>query len=88
MPSILDFTRSHLLRGEDGHAAAIREVDTLLDRDPAPGTEEYERLEFLSVLMEEYEDEHEPEDTWKDLPRASSIPCWSRPDSPAQTSTR
>jgi HTH-type transcriptional regulator/antitoxin HigA len=48
----------------------VREVDTLLDRDPLPGTEEHDRLEFLSVLIEEYEDEHEPRDGWEPTPQA------------------
>lgn len=60
MSIALDFTKPHLLRGEDEYQAAVREVDALLDSDPQPGSEAYERLEFLSVLIEEYEDEHEP----------------------------
>jgi HTH-type transcriptional regulator/antitoxin HigA len=70
MPNILDFTKPHLLRGEDEYEAAVREVGALLDGDPQPGTEEYECLEFLSVLIEEYEDEHEPQDTWESSPEA------------------
>jgi HTH-type transcriptional regulator / antitoxin HigA len=32
----------------------------LLDRDPRRGTEDYDRLEFLSVLVEAYEDARFP----------------------------
>lgn len=71
MSVVLDFTKPHLLRGEDEYAAAVREVDALLDGDPQPGTEEFERLEFLSVLIEEYEGEHEPEDPWESSPQAA-----------------
>jgi HTH-type transcriptional regulator/antitoxin HigA len=69
MTITLDFTKPHLLRGEDEYNAAVREVDALLDRDPQPGTEDFERLEFLSVLIEEYEDEHEPRGDWAPTPQ-------------------
>ena len=58
--AVLDFTDPHLLRTDAEYKAAVAEVDALLDADPRPGTKEYDRLEFLSVLIEEYEDEHEP----------------------------
>lgn len=58
--SHLDFTKPHVLRTEEEYDAAAVEIDALLDADPAPGTEEYERLEFLSVLVEAYDDEHYP----------------------------
>lgn len=66
----LDFTKPHLLRGEEEYQAAVREVDELLEADPQPGTEELDRLEFLSVLIEEYEDEHEPRGDWESTPQA------------------
>jgi HTH-type transcriptional regulator/antitoxin HigA len=56
--NVLDFTQPHLLRSEHEYNAAVAEVDSLLDSDPAPGTTEYERLEFLSTLIEVYEDQH------------------------------
>ena len=55
---------------ERDYYEAAKEVDALLDRDPRPGTEEYDRLEFLSVLIEEYEDEHEPRDAPEPTPQA------------------
>ena len=43
-----------MLRTEEEYDAAIVEIERLLDLDPAPFTEDYERLEFLSVLAEAY----------------------------------
>lgn len=60
MPSILDFTKPHVLRDEAEYHAAVMEIDSLLDQDVGAGTEGFDRLEFLSVLVEAYEDEHEP----------------------------
>lgn len=56
----LDFSKPHVLRNEREYRAAIREIDALLDADVARGSEGYNRLEFLSVLVAAYEDEHEP----------------------------
>ena len=56
----LDFRKPHVLRNDKEYRAAVREIDALLDADPAPGTDSYDRLEFLSVLVAAYEDEHEP----------------------------
>lgn len=58
MEKLLDFTRPHILRNEAEYEAAVREIDSLLDRDPPEGSADYDRLEFLSVLVEDYEDEH------------------------------
>lgn len=60
MADILDFTKPHVLRNEEEYDIAIAEIDTLLDTDPQPGSEAYERLEFLSVLVQAYEDTHLP----------------------------
>ena len=56
----LDFRTPHLLRDETEYDAAVAEIDDLLDRDLAAGTAAFERLEFLSVLVEAYDDEHYP----------------------------
>jgi HTH-type transcriptional regulator/antitoxin HigA len=53
------------LQGARGEAHAefateVAEIDALLDRDIVPGSEEDDRLEFLSLLVEAYDDEHFP----------------------------
>lgn len=60
--SPLDFRKPHVLRNRRELDAAVREIDDLLDRDPKRGSEDYERLAFLSVLVKAYEDEHDPID--------------------------
>ena len=60
MADILDFTKPHVLRNEEEYDIAVAEIDTLLDTDPQPRSEAYERLEFLSVLVQAYEDTHFP----------------------------
>lgn len=62
MADLLDFTKPHVLRDDNEYHMAIKEIDLLLDEDPLPGSENYERLEFLSVLVEAYEDIHFPID--------------------------
>ena len=58
----LDFRKPHVLRNAREYKAAVSEIDRLLDEDPSPGTEMHDRLEFLSVLVEAYEAEHDPID--------------------------
>lgn len=53
----LDSRRPHLLRNEQEYEAAIAEVEALLATELDPGTPNYERLDFLAVLIEQYEDE-------------------------------
>lgn len=60
MKEKLDFTAPHVLRSTGEYEAAIAEVDALLDLDPVPSSVEYDRLEFLSVLIEAYEEAHYP----------------------------
>jgi len=60
MTAVLDFSKPHLLRTEAEYQAAIAEIERLLDEDVVAGSEGYDRLEFLSVLVEHYEDEHYP----------------------------
>jgi HTH-type transcriptional regulator/antitoxin HigA len=57
------------LRNAQEYRAAVREIDALLDTDPRRGTEDYDRLEYLSVLVESYEDEHFP---WQELERGGT----------------
>jgi HTH-type transcriptional regulator/antitoxin HigA len=58
--ALLDFSKPHVLRSEAEYDAAIAEIERLLDQDVEPGTEGYDRLEFLSVLVEHYEDQRYP----------------------------
>lgn len=60
MTEILDFTKPHVLRNEEEYEIAVAEIDGLLDTDPPPGSEAHDRLEFLSVLVQAYEDTHLP----------------------------
>jgi HTH-type transcriptional regulator/antitoxin HigA len=58
----LDFSKPHVLRNAREYKAAVAEIDELLDRDPKRATEAFDRLEFLSVLVQAYENEQEPFD--------------------------
>jgi HTH-type transcriptional regulator/antitoxin HigA len=60
MAELLDFTKPHVLRNEAEYTAAVAQIDQLLDLDPPPQSEAYERLEFLSVLVHAYEEAHFP----------------------------
>lgn len=60
MTNPLDLSRPHPHRNGTVHDAAIAEIDRLLDEDPPAGTESYERLELLSVLVRDDEDGHYP----------------------------
>lgn len=60
MANVLDFRRPHLLRNDVEYEAALKEVEALMEKELAPGTPDYERLEFLSVLIEEYEEAEFP----------------------------
>ncbi len=56
---ILDFSRPHILRDEREYEAAVAELDTLAYANAAEGSDDYDRLLFLSVLVEAYEAEHD-----------------------------
>lgn len=56
----LDFAKPHVLRNAKEYRAAVAEIDRLLVEDPRRGTDAYDRLEFLSVLVEAYEDRRDP----------------------------
>lgn len=51
-------TSLHILRSEEQYDAAIAEIEKLLDCDPSQGTEDYDRLELLALLVQHYEREH------------------------------
>ena len=60
MSTVLDFSKPHVLRSDEEYDAAVAEIDALLGRDIMPGSEDDERLEFLTLLVEAYDDEHFP----------------------------
>lgn len=60
--NVLDFSRPHVLRNAREYKAAVAEIDRLLDVDPKRGSEAYDRLEFLSVLVQACEDARDPID--------------------------
>jgi HTH-type transcriptional regulator / antitoxin HigA len=60
--TVLDISAPHILRTAAEFDAAVAEIDRLLDLDPQPFTDDYDRLELLSVLVEEYEARHNPID--------------------------
>ena len=62
MVTVLDIATPHILRTEAEYQDAVAEVDRLLDLDPQIGSEEYDRLELLGVLISEYDERHNPID--------------------------
>ena len=60
MATALRWTCPHPLRTAREYAAAVAEIDALIDRHPKRGTRACDRLELLSVLVEAYEDERHP----------------------------
>ena len=58
--ALLDFSKPHVLRDDLEYEAAVAEIERLLDADVESGTEGYDRLEFLSLLVEHYEDGQYP----------------------------
>jgi HTH-type transcriptional regulator / antitoxin HigA len=60
--TVIDVTSPHVLRTAEEFDAAVTEIDRLLDMDPQPFSEDLDRLELLSVLVEDYESRHDPID--------------------------
>lgn len=58
LPNRLDFSKPHVLRNEAEYDLAVAEMTELLDRDPPEGTEDYDRLELITVLIAAYDAEH------------------------------
>lgn len=42
------------------HTAALKRIDELMDLDPSEGTPELDELELMAMVVEEYEELHEP----------------------------
>lgn len=62
MITVLDIPTPHVLRTTEEYDAAVAEIDRLLDLDPRPFSEDSDRLEMLSLLVESYEAQHDPID--------------------------
>lgn len=62
MVTVLDIATPHILRTEAEYENAVAEVDRLVRMKPKSGSEEYDRLELLGVLISDYEDRHNPID--------------------------
>jgi HTH-type transcriptional regulator/antitoxin HigA len=65
MTTTIDLAAPRAPRTSREYQAAVAEMDRLLDLEPRRGTEEFDRLELLAILVEAYEAAHVPE-----LPRA------------------
>ena len=44
-----------LIKTSKDHAAALQRLEALMLADPTPGTEKAEELDFLALLIEDYE---------------------------------
>jgi len=62
MKTVLDCPTPHVLRSDDEYDAAVAEIDRLVDTHPQPSSPGYDRLELLSLLVEDYEARHHPID--------------------------
>jgi HTH-type transcriptional regulator/antitoxin HigA len=62
MLTVIDIPTPRVLRTTDEYEAAVAEIDRLLDLDPVPFSAESDRLELLSVLVEDFEARHDPID--------------------------
>lgn len=62
MLTVIDIPTPHVLRTPGEYDAAAAEIDRLLDLDPQPGTEDFDRLEMLSLLVEDYDTRNNPID--------------------------
>lgn len=62
MLTVIDSPTPHVLRTPEEYDAAVTEIDRLLDLDPQSGTEDFDRLEMLSLLVEDYETRNNPID--------------------------
>lgn len=60
--TVLDIPTPHVLRTKDEFEAAVAEIDRLLDVDPPAFSKDADRLEMLSLLVEDYERRHNPID--------------------------
>ena len=54
--------KPRIIKTEKEHGAALSRIDELMEGDPALATDAGRELELLAMLVEEYEDIHEPMD--------------------------
>ncbi|MBC7789844.1 MAG: hypothetical protein H7Z74_07845 [Anaerolineae bacterium] len=50
----------HAIRNGKEFRTAVIELDTLIDADPKEGTNAYDRMELLTILIAAYEEQHLP----------------------------
>jgi HTH-type transcriptional regulator/antitoxin HigA len=62
MQTVIDIRPPRVLRTDDEYDAAVAEIDRLLDLNPQAGSDEYDRLELLSLLVEDYDSRNNPID--------------------------
>jgi HTH-type transcriptional regulator/antitoxin HigA len=48
------------IRTDANYKAALRQISTLMEADPEPGTPEGDRLDILATLVQAYEARHSP----------------------------
>lgn len=62
MNTVFDLPNPHVPRTAEEYDDVVAEIDRLLDLDPAPFSADADRLELLSLLVENYDQEHHPID--------------------------
>jgi HTH-type transcriptional regulator / antitoxin HigA len=62
MATVLDIATPHVLRTPAEYEEAALEVDRLLEMNPEFGSEAYDRLELLGLLISDYDDRNNPID--------------------------
>jgi HTH-type transcriptional regulator/antitoxin HigA len=62
MQTVIDLPTPRVLRSQEEYDNAVAEIDRLLNLDPRPSSEEHDRLEILSLLVEDYDAKHNPID--------------------------
>ena len=58
MTLALDFSTPRLIRSEKEYDLVVDELRRLLDKNPKVGSRSEERIEFLSVLVEDFDRKH------------------------------
>lgn len=58
MTTALDFSTPHLIRNEKEYDVVVAELHRLLDKHPKEGSRAEARIEFLSVLVEDFDRKH------------------------------